>query len=63
MPAKLSEGDTVAMQGEVTIVHEDRYVTCPLERFRYPGHRLDRASEHHRPEKPKRGKPLRDVPD
>ena len=33
MAAKLSEGDTIAMQGEVTMVHDDGSVTVEIGHF------------------------------
>src|SRR5262245_4559483 len=36
MAAKLSEGDTIAMQGEVTHVHDDGTVTVRLYGLNYP---------------------------
>jgi hypothetical protein len=34
--AKLSEGDTITMQGEVTIVHDDGTVTARLHGYDVP---------------------------
>ena len=45
MPAKLSEGDTVGMAGEVTIVHDDGSVTVRLHGFGTPIDDVGRASE------------------
>ena len=36
MAAKLSEGDTIAMQGEVTMVHDDGTVTVRLHGYGVP---------------------------
>ena len=36
MTEKLSEGDTIAMQGEVTIVHDDGTVMVRLHGFATP---------------------------
>ena len=36
MVAKLSEGDTIAMQGEVTLVHDDGTVTVWLHGYGVP---------------------------
>ena len=41
MPAKLSEGDTVGMTGEVTIVHDDG---SPASWLRDADHDVGRAS-------------------
>ena len=43
MPAKLSEGDTVGMAGEVTIVHDDGSVTVRLHGFGTP---IETSGEH-----------------
>ncbi len=65
MAAKLSEGDTIAMQGEVTMVHEDGKVTVRLHGFSVP---ITTTGEHlslvaKRKPEPRRQKPLFDVPD
>jgi hypothetical protein len=36
MPAKLSEGDTVGLTGEVTIVHDNRTVTVRVHGYGTP---------------------------
>ncbi len=36
MAARLSEGDTIAMEGEVTAVHEDGTVTVRLHGYSVP---------------------------
>jgi hypothetical protein len=65
MAAKLSEGDTVGLQGEVTLVHDDGTVTVRVHGFGTP---LTIGSEHlslvakRRPE-PGRRKRLFDKPD
>ena len=43
MPAKLSEGDTVGMAGEVTIVHDDGSVAVRLHGFGTP---ITTSGEH-----------------
>ena len=47
MAAKLAEGDTIAMQGEVTMVHDDGSVTVRLHGYGVPitttGEHLRRA--------------------
>ena len=63
MATKLSEGDTIAMQGEVTHVHSDGFVTVWLNGYSVPitttGDYLSRVAKKTVPRK----KPLRDVPD
>jgi hypothetical protein len=63
MAGKLSEGDTIAMQGEVTAVHEDGTVTVRLHGYSVP---ITTRSEHLSlvaKKNPERAKPLRDAPD
>ena len=43
MAAKLSEGDTVGLTGEVTMVHDDGTVTINLHGYDYP---LTLRAEH-----------------
>ena len=64
--AKLAEGDTIAMQGEVTIVHDDGTVTVRLHGFATP---ITIGAEHlalvakKKPDDPGRWKKLFDRPD
>ena len=65
MPAKLSEGDTVGMTGEVTLIHDDGTVTLWLHGYDIP---LTVRAEHlsliaKKKAKPGRGKPPFDKPD
>jgi hypothetical protein len=65
MAAKLSEGDTISMTGEVTIVHDDGKVTVRLHGYDVP---VTTRSEHlslvaKRKAAPGRRKPLFDAPD
>jgi hypothetical protein len=62
MAAKLSEGDTVGMTGEVAIVHDDGRVTVRLHGYGYP---LTIGGEHlglvaKKKAEPSRRKPLFD---
>jgi hypothetical protein len=65
MAAKLSEGDTIAMQGEVTMVHDNGTVTVRLHGYGVP---ITTTSEHlslvaKKKPQPKSRKRLFDVPD
>ncbi len=61
MATKLSEGDTVGLTGEVTLVHDDGTVTISLHGYVYP---LTLRAEHlsliAKSRTPKRKKPLFD---
>ena len=46
--SKLTEGDTVGLTGEVTMVHDDGTVTISLHGYVYPLTLRGRASEPHR---------------
>ena len=65
MAAKLSEGDTISMQGEVTIVHDDGTVTVRLHGFATPittrGEHLSLVAK--KKAEPGRRKKLFDKPD
>ena len=65
MAAKQSEGDTISMMGEFTLVHDDGQVTVRLHGFGTP---ITTTGEHlslvaKRKPEPRRRKPLFDVPD
>ena len=65
MAAKLSEGDTIAMQGEVTLVHEDGSVTVRLHGYSVP---ITTTGEHlslvaKKRAEPESRKPLYDKPE
>jgi hypothetical protein len=63
MATRLSEGDTIAMEGEVWAVHEDCTVTVWLHGYSVP---LTVRAEHLTlvaKKKQERAKPLRDAPD
>jgi hypothetical protein len=64
MTAKLSEGDTIAMQSEVTKIHEDGRVTVRLAGYDVPIATRGEASEPRRQEQadPERRKPQRAGP-
>ena len=63
--AKLAEGDTISMQGGVTIVHDDGTVTVQLHGYEVPvtttGEHLSLVAKGKA--EPRRKKPLFDRPD